>query len=52
MSCDDEISAKDSEKIVILYEEYRTFMCKEAFRILKDIQLAEDACSTGFYQNS
>ncbi len=48
MSCNDEISTKDSEKIVILYEEYRTFMCKEAFRILKDIQLAEDAVQQAF----
>lgn len=48
MSCNDEMSTKDSDKIEILYEEYRTFMCREAFRILKDIQLAEDAVQQAF----
>ena len=43
MNCDDKICEKDSDKIVVLYENYKICMYKEAYRILKDTQLAEDA---------
>lgn len=48
MDCSDKMFVKDSEKIVVLYEEYRACMYKEAFRILKDAHLAEDAVQQAF----
>lgn len=48
MNCDDKICEKDSDKIVVLYENYKICMYKEAYRILKDTQLAEDAMQQAF----
>lgn len=48
MNCDDKICEKDSDKIVVLYENYKICMYKEAYRILKDTQLAEDAVQQAF----
>ncbi len=42
------ISENDSEKIKRLYEEYKNIMYFEAYKILKDIQLSEDAVQQSF----